>query len=581
MKVTDPIDVYIADKLFQLTSQHRAPRRGATSSTARRSRARSLVVLRRQLRDRCRHRRPRTRVRRHRCSRSAAREPGRTSTAVRTSRRQRVPCSPRPTTSTTSSTPRECFRGARCARPRKRRSTPPPRSTTWPRSSSPRSSCPTSRHSRGSLLLLHVELLHPGTQRLQPVLLGQGRGRQPHPGPRRRVGRHRGQGQLHQPRADRDPDAHARPSATNRPAPCSPRRRSRGRRWQPCCRARPGTSWTSGERTRWRLPGSIRDLRLLSDTLRVRLKRRTRASLRGDRSSDQGFASSAQCSSRRVGLGRAARDHVPRSGRTGRCGPDLEEQDLAEGEPELLDVGDVGLHQSSPSRLVEVEHEHVDVEGVEVEAVPGMTLSSELGRGMPSGCAAGCRRRAAARSHSTPRCPDHRGRSEQAPLQVEVSQLGEVTQDEGVGREHDGRPTPAGGDLSESRSTSRGGRLPTATTRRSCPRPAGAHDGDGRPGRRRASGVDVDVDQVAGDHPGPARRRLQCCERSSASRTLSAVRCRPPGACTTSCTASASTGTAEACSRRRATSAARPLRGRHRAGALARRRPRRPRRPRR
>ena len=55
---------------------------------------------------------------------------------------------------------------------------------------------------------LHLELLHARPQRLQPLLLGEGRGGQPDPGARRRVVGRRRPGQLHQPRAHRHPDAH-------------------------------------------------------------------------------------------------------------------------------------------------------------------------------------------------------------------------------------------------------------------------------------------------------------------------------------------------------------------------------------
>ena len=52
---------------------------------------------------------------------------------------------------------------------------------------------------------LHLQLLHPGPGRLQPLLLDQGRRGQPHPGARRRVGRGRRPGQLRQPGAHRTP----------------------------------------------------------------------------------------------------------------------------------------------------------------------------------------------------------------------------------------------------------------------------------------------------------------------------------------------------------------------------------------
>ena len=55
--------------------------------------------------------------------------------------------------------------------------------------------------------LLHVELLHPRAGGVQPLLGGESRDRQPHPGAGRRVVTSRRQGQLHQSRAHRDPDA--------------------------------------------------------------------------------------------------------------------------------------------------------------------------------------------------------------------------------------------------------------------------------------------------------------------------------------------------------------------------------------
>ena len=59
MKVTDPIDVYIADKLFQLTSRHRPPK--WTDDEYREALERQDAGrVRRQLRDRCRHHQART-----------------------------------------------------------------------------------------------------------------------------------------------------------------------------------------------------------------------------------------------------------------------------------------------------------------------------------------------------------------------------------------------------------------------------------------------------------------------------------------------------------------------------------------
>ena len=55
---------------------------------------------------------------------------------------------------------------------------------------------------------VHLELLHAGSRGYSLTPRRRLRG-QPHPGPRRRVGRSTAARQLHQPRADRDPDAHA------------------------------------------------------------------------------------------------------------------------------------------------------------------------------------------------------------------------------------------------------------------------------------------------------------------------------------------------------------------------------------
>ena len=61
---------------------------------------------------------------------------------------------------------------------------------------------------QGVAAAVHLVVLHPRTLGLLALLLGQGCGGQPDPGSGRRVGRHRGAGELHQPRAHRDADAH-------------------------------------------------------------------------------------------------------------------------------------------------------------------------------------------------------------------------------------------------------------------------------------------------------------------------------------------------------------------------------------
>ena len=77
---------------------------------------------------------------------------------------------------------------------------------------------------------LHLQLLHPRPERLQPLLLGEGRHGQPHPGARRRVGRGQGARQLHQPGAHGDSRCGPRRSVSSRRARSSSRRSWRERR---------------------------------------------------------------------------------------------------------------------------------------------------------------------------------------------------------------------------------------------------------------------------------------------------------------------------------------------------------------
>ena len=135
MKVTEPIDVYIADKLFQLTAQRPARDAHATRTYREALDGQDDGRLRRQLRHRRRHRRARRDVRRQRRS-TFSRSTHQTHVERREdiARRGRRGARRAPAGSTTSSTPRACCRAATSSRPRRRRSTPPPRSTTSRRS---------------------------------------------------------------------------------------------------------------------------------------------------------------------------------------------------------------------------------------------------------------------------------------------------------------------------------------------------------------------------------------------------------------------------------------------------------------
>ena len=110
-----------------------------------------------------------------------------------------------------------------------------PRSTTSRRSSSPRLFYPTSRATQGPLLLFTSSSYTRGRSRLQPLLLGQGRHGQPHPGARRRVGRARRCGSTASTPSAPAPRCAPRPSATSRRDSLlwSPRRSPRPR--STCC----------------------------------------------------------------------------------------------------------------------------------------------------------------------------------------------------------------------------------------------------------------------------------------------------------------------------------------------------------
>jgi 2-C-methyl-D-erythritol 4-phosphate cytidylyltransferase len=137
MKVTDPIDVYIADKLFQLT--HTEAPEDITEDDYRSALAdRSVVVFGGSYgigADICKL-----------AEQYGARvfSFSRSSTGTHVERRDDLVAAAEQVLAETSSTPRACCRGARWPRPARRRSTPRPTSTTSRRSSSPRSSTRTS-----------------------------------------------------------------------------------------------------------------------------------------------------------------------------------------------------------------------------------------------------------------------------------------------------------------------------------------------------------------------------------------------------------------------------------------------------
>ena len=161
MKVTEPIDVYIADKLFQLTSADRPAAAVRTSEYRAAPRGQDVGGLRRLLRHRRRHRR---------------RWPGttaptvctfsRSTTGTHVERRADIAAAADEVlaetgridfvVNTAGVLPR-----ARWPRPPRRRSTPRPRSTTWRRSSSPRSSSRTWRATRRLAAAVHLVVLHP------------------------------------------------------------------------------------------------------------------------------------------------------------------------------------------------------------------------------------------------------------------------------------------------------------------------------------------------------------------------------------------------------------------------------------
>ena len=199
-------------------------------------------------------------------------------------------------------------------------------------------------------------------------------------------------------------------------------------------------------------------------------------------------------------------------------GPHLEQQDLPEVEAELLDVRDVGLQQRPATGLLEVQHEQVDLEGVEVEAVPRVPLAAQLGG----------RGRAAAQpvpggvQHPEPAgaaLPHHGRRREQLAGQVEVGQLGEVADDQRVRRQYDGtadvREEMTQGQQVDVEPGGLGAVHPTQVVAQA----PGADDGDRRAAGRGAQSLDVQPTGLAGDHPGlhPAAAVLDRRARSTSS----------------------------------------------------------------
>ena len=142
MKVTEPIDVYLADKLFQLTS-HDLPQDHDRRRVPRGARGQDDGRLRRQLRDRRRHRGARRALRRHGPRVQPLGHPHPRRAPGRHRRRARAGArGDRPGRLRRQHGRRPAARGRWRRRPR-RRSTRRPRSTTSRRSSSPRSSTPT------------------------------------------------------------------------------------------------------------------------------------------------------------------------------------------------------------------------------------------------------------------------------------------------------------------------------------------------------------------------------------------------------------------------------------------------------
>ena len=204
MKVTDPIDVYLADKLFQLAHTE-PPERGTEddyraalagrrwwSSAAATASAPTSAALAEQYGarvfsfSRSSHRHPRRAPRPTSAGRAeqVLAETGRIDFVVNT-----AGVLPRGTLAETSEETIYAATEVNYLAPVFIAQVVPP----------------APRGDRRLAAAVHVQLLHPRPQRLQPLLLGEGRDRQPDPGAGRRVGGRRRPGQLHQPRADRAP----------------------------------------------------------------------------------------------------------------------------------------------------------------------------------------------------------------------------------------------------------------------------------------------------------------------------------------------------------------------------------------
>ena len=206
MKVTEPIDVYIADKLFQLTSADTpagAVRRGLPGQ----ARRQDAGGLRRFVRHRRRHRRP---GRRATARRSGPSPDPRTGTHVE--RRSDVAESPREVLAETGqvdfvvNTAGSLPRGELAET-----SEETIYSATDVNYLAPifiaQEFFPHLAASEWVAAAVHFVVLHPRPVGLLALLLGQGCGGQSDPGPGRRVVDRRGAGELRQPGADRHPDA--------------------------------------------------------------------------------------------------------------------------------------------------------------------------------------------------------------------------------------------------------------------------------------------------------------------------------------------------------------------------------------
>ena len=203
MKVTQPVDVFIADKLFQLASAA-TPEQKREEALPRAAHRQDPGRLRRFLRHRQGHRRAGRGLRRQGVRprpvdhRHARREPGggrrRAVQGVRRDRAHRLRRQHRR---------RAAHRQAGRDRQRDHRGSAEGQ-LPGPGADRP-FGLQVPRRDQGPAAALHLQQLHPRPGRVQPLLLDQGRDGQPHPGAVRRMGRRRRPGELRQPRAHATP----------------------------------------------------------------------------------------------------------------------------------------------------------------------------------------------------------------------------------------------------------------------------------------------------------------------------------------------------------------------------------------